>query len=79
MNQQQTEYISKNMCRFYFPGVFLKKQRTKRNNLMISIACVKKKALQLGLFVTGVFCRKLLSLLKCYGCYGLKSGNGESK
>jgi len=76
MPQQQVEHISKNMCRFYSPGVFPKKNRTKRNYLMISGTYVEKKALQIGSFVTGVFCCNSPSLLNCYALYGLKSGNG---
>ena len=66
----------KNMCRFYPEGVFPGKKRTKRNNPMISISHPQKKALQNSLFVTGVFCRNLPSLLICYGCNGFFPGIG---
>ncbi len=72
---KQIEHIHKYIHRIYISGEILEKKRTKRNNLMISVDYVEKKALQIESFVTGVFCCNSLSLLNCYACYGLKSGN----
>jgi len=75
MLKRQAEYIRKNLNLIYLTSTIPKKNRTNRNNLMISGGYVGKKALQIEAFVTGVFCCKPPSLLNCYACYGLKSGN----